>query len=105
MVVFRRGVGSHRVGHGLRLVAAMLGMDRPTTVVFVDGGTELLRAGAVEDPVELDYLTALSDLAGLHALRESLEGRVDLNPELDVTLVGVDELAEMMGECGAVVAF
>jgi sulfur relay (sulfurtransferase) DsrF/TusC family protein len=102
MVIFSRGEGSHRVEEGLRLVAAMLGMDQPTTVVFVDDGLGILREGVLEDPLLRDYLTTTSDLTGLYAL-DAPVGEMD--PELDVTPVTADELAEMMGECKAVVAY
>ncbi|NQT07716.1 hypothetical protein HQ586_01435 [Candidatus Bathyarchaeota archaeon] len=102
MVIFSRGEGSHRVEEGLRLVAAMLGMDQPTTVVFVDDGLGVLREGALTDPLMRDYLTTVSDLTGLYALEASM-GEID--PGLDVTHVTAGELAEMMGECKAVVAY
>jgi sulfur relay (sulfurtransferase) DsrF/TusC family protein len=102
MVIFSRGEDSHRVEEGLRLVAAMLGMDQPTTVVFVDDGMGVLREGALTDPLMRDYLTTVSDLTGLYALEASM-GEIDLG--LDVTSVTADELAGMMRECKAVVAY
>ena len=102
MVIFSRGEGSHRVEEGLRLVAAMLGMDQPTTVVFVDDGMGILREGALTDALMSDYLTTVSDLAGLYALDASM---VEIDPGLDVTSVTSDELAGMMVECKAVVAY
>ena len=104
MVIFSRGEGSHRVEEGLRLVAAMLGMDQPTTVVFVDDGMGILREGALTDELMRDYLTTVSDLTGLYALDASLD-ESEINPALDVTPVTADELAGMMVECKAVVAY
>ncbi len=104
MVIFSRGEGSHRVEEGLRLVAAMLGMDQPTTVVFVDDGMGILREGALTDELMRDYLTTVSDLTGLYALDASLD-ESEINPALDVTPVTADELARMMVECKAVVAY
>jgi len=104
MVIFSRGEGSHRVEEGLRLVAAMLGMDQPTTVVFVDDGMGILREGALTDELMRDYLTTASDLTGLYALDASLD-ESEINPALDVTPVTADELAGMMGECKAVVTY
>jgi sulfur relay (sulfurtransferase) DsrF/TusC family protein len=101
-MIFSRGEDSHRVEEGLRLVAAMLGMDQPTTVVFVDDGMGVLREGALTDPLMRDYLTTVSDLTGLYALEASM-GEIDLG--LDVTSVTADELAGMMRECKAVVAY
>ena len=102
MVIFSRGEGSHRVEEGLRLVAAMLGMDQPTNVVFVDDGLGILREGALEDPLLRDYLTTTSDLAGLYALDAPVD---EMDPELDVTSVTADELAEMVGGSKTVVAY
>ncbi|MBA7616530.1 hypothetical protein ES703_23826 [subsurface metagenome] len=102
MVIFSRGEGSHRVEEGLRLVAAMLGMDQPTIVVFVDDGMGILREGALTDALMRDYLTTVSDLTGLYALDASMD---EVAPALDVTPVTADELAGMMVECKAVVAY
>lgn len=104
MVIFSRGEDSHRVEEGLRLVAAMLGMDQPTTVVFVDDGRGILREDALTDELMRDYLTTVSDLAGLYALDASM-GEGEMDPALDVTHVTADELAGMMVECKAVVAY
>ncbi len=101
-MIFSRGEDSHRVEEGLRLVAAMLGMDQPTIVVFVDDGMGILREGALTDALMRDYLTTVSDLAGLYALEASMD---EVAPELDVTPVTADELAGMMVECKAVVAY
>ena len=104
MVIFSRGEGSHRVKEGLRLVAAMLGMDQPPIIVFVDDGMGILREGALTDALMRDYLTTVSDLAGLYALDVSMD-ESEINPTLDVTPVTADELAGMMVECKAVVAY
>jgi sulfur relay (sulfurtransferase) DsrF/TusC family protein len=104
MVIFSRGEDSHRVEEGLRLVAAMLGMDQPTTVVFVDDGRGILREDALTDELMRDYLTTVSDLAGLYALDAAM-GEGEMDPALDVTHVTADELAGMMVECKAVVAY
>lgn len=102
MVIFSRGEGSHRVEEGLRLVAAMLGMGQPPIIVFVDDGMGILREGALTDALMKDYLTTASDMAGLYALDASMG---EMDPGLDVTPVTADELAGMMGECKAVVAY
>lgn len=98
-----------RVVEGLRLCAAMLGMDQSLTIVFADGGVRCLRPGTFEDPVMKDYLNASSDLAGIHVLEPSLGEQgmsaEDLDPDLDITLIDMEEFAEMMGDCKAVAAF
>ena len=103
-MIFSRGEGSHRVEEGLRLVAAMLGMDQPPIIVFVDDGVGVLKEGALKDALMRDYLTTASDLVGLIALEASMD-ESEVDPELDVTPVTADELAGMMGECKAVVAY
>jgi len=94
---------------GLRLVAAMLGMDYMPVVVFVDDGVECLRLGRLGDQVMRDYLKAAVDLAGIHVLSESLEARGlgvdDLDPGLEVTPVDLAWLADMVAEVDTTVAF
>jgi sulfur relay (sulfurtransferase) DsrF/TusC family protein len=94
---------------GLRLSVAMLGMDEPPLIVFLDSGVECLRPGVFEDPVMLDYLRASADLAGIHVLEESLREMGlavgDLDPSWRVEAVNLDGLVEMMGDCRSVVAF
>ena len=102
MVIFSRGWDDSKAGEGLRLVAAMLGMDQPPIVVFMDDGLSILEEGALEDPLMNDYLTTSSDLVGFYAI-ETPSGVID--PELDVTDLTTDELAEMVGGCKAVVAY
>jgi len=102
MVVFSRGVEDSRVEEGLRLVAAMLGMDQPPAVVFMDEGLGILTEGALEDPLTREYLTTASDMAGFYAIDAT---SVEVDPGLDVTPLTIDELAKMMEECKAVVAY
>ncbi len=94
---------------GLRLASAMLGMDYLPVVVFVDEGVGCLLPGAIEDLVLADYLKAAADLAGVHALSESLEvlglGVDDLDPGLDVTPVDLVWLADMVADIDSTVAF
>lgn len=110
MIVIKSGPDSApRVSEGLRLSAAMLGYDQMPVIVFVDDGVECLRKGAFEDPTMVDYLQASSDLAGVHALSESLEARDieigDLDRNLEVKLLDLDGLAGMMSECRAVATY
>jgi sulfur relay (sulfurtransferase) DsrF/TusC family protein len=110
MVVIRHGPRQiFRVIEGLRLSVAMLGMDEPPLIVFLDGGVECLRPGVFEDPVMLDYLRASADLAGIQVLEESLKEVgftvADLDPSLGLEAIDLERLVEMMGECKSVVAF
>lgn len=110
MFVFKSGPGEgSRVEEGLRLSAAMLGMDRLPVLVFVDDGVECLRPGAFRDEDLWDYLKASADLAGVHVLFESLIERGlkigDLDPRLEATPVDMSRLAEMAAENDLVAAF
>ena len=102
MVIFSRGWDDSKAGEGLRLVAAMLGMDQPPIVVFVDNGLSILEEGSLENPLMNDYLTTSSDLVGFYAVGEPSRG---IDPELEVTQLTADELADMVRECKAVVAY
>ncbi|RLI09320.1 hypothetical protein DRO42_04495 [Candidatus Bathyarchaeota archaeon] len=97
-----------RIGGALRLAAAMLGMDYPPVLVFLDEGVNCLRPGAL-DPGLWDYLKASADLADVHVLSESLEERGlgvdDLDPRLGATPIDMDGLAEMAEEVEVTVAF
>jgi len=110
MVIVKSGLGNgSRVEEGLRLAAAMLGMDSLPVLIFVDRGVECLRPGAFSDPGLRDYLKAAADLAGVHVLSESLEERglevSDLDPRLGATPVDLFQLAEMAAEVDVVAAF
>ena len=98
-----------KVEEGLRLSAAMLGMDYLPVLVFVDDGVGCLRPGAFNDSSLWDYLKAAADLAGVHVLSESLEVRglgVDnLEPSLGATPVDLVRLAEMTAESYVIAAF
>ncbi|MFQ6052615.1 MAG: DsrE family protein, partial [Candidatus Bathyarchaeia archaeon] len=103
MLIVKSGPGARsRVEEALRLSAAMLGMDYPPVLVFVDDGVECLRPGAFSDPDLWDYLRTSADLAGVHVLSESLEERglafSDLDLRLGATAVDTARLAEMAAE-------
>ena len=109
MLIVKSGPGEgSRVKEGLRLSAAMLGMDRPPVLVFIDKGVECLRPGAFSDRVMWDYLKASADLAGVYVLSESLRERGldvgDLDSRLEATPVGMLRLAEMAADSDVVVA-
>jgi len=68
-----------------------------------------LKPGAVPLQSLWEYLKTTADLAGIHALKESLEDHGiapdDLDPQLAVKLVGLDELAEKMANYRVVAIF
>lgn len=110
MIVIKSGPeDGSGVVEGLRLSAAMVGMDRLPVVVFLDKGVECLRPGAFTDPNNWDVLQAVSDLTGIHVLSESLELHglhVDeLEQSLSLAPVDLDGLVEMMAECRLVATF
>ncbi|HUS78755.1 MAG TPA: DsrE family protein [Patescibacteria group bacterium] len=110
MIVIRSGPERlARVAEGLRLSAAMLGMDSAPVIVFLDDGVECLRRGTFTDPTILEYLLVASDMAGIHALSDSVSERGvtdgDLEPEVKMFRVNVDWIASEMAECGSVVTF
>jgi len=109
MIAVKSGPGAvSRIGGALRLAAAMLGMDYPPVLVFLDEGVNCLRPGALDLGL-WDYLKASADLADVHVLSESLEERGlgidDLDSRLGVTPIDMDGLAEMTGEVEVAVAF
>ena len=110
MLIIKRGPeDGAKVEEGLRLSAAMLGMDYPPVLVFVDDGVECLRPGAFRDSRLWDYLKAAADLAGAHVLSESLEGRGlgvdDPDPRLGATPVDLARFAEMTAKSDVIAAF
>lgn len=96
------GDGS-KAAEGLRLAAAMIGMDMLPTLILLGGGVDLLRPGGVEGEL-LDYLKAVASLAGVKALRDSLGAGGALIQELGVEVIDIEELADLIRECDSAVA-
>lgn len=109
LIMRKRLIPGARVEEGLRLSAAMLGMDYPPLLVFADDGVEILMPEALYKNSLRDYLDVMSQMAGLYVLEESLADRGytmrDLEPTLDVTLIGFDELAEMAKKCSVITSY
>lgn len=110
MIIIRSGPEAESgVVEGLRLSAAMVGMDRLPVIVFLDDGVECLRPGAFNDSAIRDFFQAVVDLAGIYVLSESLELRGLQEDELKLGLrampVDLDGLAEMVAECRSVATF
>lgn len=103
LIIIKSSLGEgSQAAEGLRLAAAMLGMDVIPTLIFLDRGVDLLLPGGVEGDL-LDYLKAISSLAGVKALRESL-GSMALNQELGVEAIDMDRLIDLILECESVIA-
>ena len=94
-----------RVREAFRLAAAMLGFDEPLTIAFIDDGVRCLHPQAFSDPTIQDYLQAVADLAGVHAVSSSKESGGDLDTSLGATLIDTDELVTMMKDYAAVASF
>jgi sulfur relay (sulfurtransferase) DsrF/TusC family protein len=98
-----------RVEEGLRLSAAMLGMDYFPKVVFLDNGVEILLPDALYKNNLKDYLRVMSEMVGIYVLEESLCERElnvdDLEQEIDVTIVNTNELGELAKRCTVITSF
>lgn len=110
MIIMRkRLIPGSRAEEGLRLSAAMLGMDYMPNMVFVDDGVEILLPDALYKNNLKDYLTVMSDMAGVYVLKESLEWKElkaeDLDTDIDITFIDFNELAEMSKRCSIVTSF
>ena len=109
LIMRKRLIPGGRVEEGLRLSAAMLGMDYFPIVVFVDNGVEILLPDALYKNSLKDYLMVMSDLAGVYVLEESLYEREltldNLEPSIEATVISSDELAEMAKKCNVITSF
>lgn len=109
LIMRKRLIPGSRTEEGLRLSAAMLGMDYMPNMVFVDDGVEILLPDALYKNNLKDYLKVVSDMAGVFVLKKSLERkelkRGDLEEDIDITLIDFNELAEMTKRCSIVTSF
>ncbi len=109
LIMRKRLFPGSRVEEGLRLSAAMLGMDACPYLVFLDNGVEVLLPDALYKNSLRDYLRVMSDLAEVYVLKESLDERGlrvdDLDREIEVTPIDMGELAEMTKRCSVVTTF
>ena len=109
LIMRKRLIPGSRVEEGLRLSAAMMGMDYMPIMVFVDNGVEILLPDSLYKNNLKDYLMVVSDMAGVYVLEESLFEREltlgDLEPGIDITVIDVDELAEMAKKCTIITSF
>jgi sulfur relay (sulfurtransferase) DsrF/TusC family protein len=109
LIMRKRLIPGARVEEGLRFSAAMLGMDYPPYLVFVDNGVLILLPEALYKNSLKDYLKVMLDLAGVYVLKESLRERgltqKDLEPSIDVTVIDFEELAEMAKKCSIITSY
>jgi sulfur relay (sulfurtransferase) DsrF/TusC family protein len=109
LIMRKRIIPGGRVEEGLRLSAAMLGMDYLPNLVFVDNGVEILLPNALYKSNLKDYLKVMSDLAGLYVLKKSLDERgltpYDLEQSVTATVIDSNELLEMAKKCKIITSF
>ncbi len=109
LIMRKRLIPGSRVEEGLRLSAAMLGMDYMPNVVFVDNGVEILLPDALYKNNLKDYLVVMSEMAGVYVLEESLFEREltldDLEQSINATVIDQDEFAEMARKCTIITSF
>jgi sulfur relay (sulfurtransferase) DsrF/TusC family protein len=109
LIMRKRLIPGSRVEEGLRLSAAMLGMDYMPNVVFVDNGVEILLPDALYKNNLKDYLVVMSEMAGVYVLEESLFEREltldDLEPSINATVIDSNEFAEKAKKCTIITSF
>jgi sulfur relay (sulfurtransferase) DsrF/TusC family protein len=106
MILVRSGPEeTGRVEEALRLAAAMLGFDEPPTIVFILDGVRCLHLEAFSDPTLQDYLQAVADLVGVHAVSSSRDFLDDLDSAFSPTLIDLNELATLMKDHAAVASY
>lgn len=109
LIMRKRLIPGSRVEEGLRLSAAMMGMDYMPVMVFADNGVEILLPDSLYKNNLKDYLMVVSDMAGVYALEESLIAHEltleDLEPSVEVTVIDAEELAEMAKECTIITSY
>ncbi len=98
-----------RFWEGLRLSAAFVGMDHIPMIVFMDDAVRGLLPGALPLRQLWEYLKTTADLAGIYVLDIDMEEAhfklKDLDPELNVKMITLDELAERVSENRVVAIF
>ena len=98
-----------RFWEGLRLSAAFVGMDHIPLIVFMDAAVPGLVHEALPLRQMWDYLKTTSDLAGIHVLDSDMDERgmrlEDLDPNLNIKMISLDELAERLAENKVVAIF
>jgi sulfur relay (sulfurtransferase) DsrF/TusC family protein len=109
LIMRKRLFPGTRGEEGLRISAAMLGMDMMPKVVFLDNGVEILLPDALYKNNLKDYLEVMSTLVGVFVVQESLAMRGltmdDLEPSINATSIKIDELTEMIKKCRIITSF
>ena len=100
--------GISRVLEALRIAVAMIGMDMMPTLLFCCNGVHCLLRGETGSEKFRGYLGAAADLAGIHVLSSSLEGRglrpSDLEDSLAPRIISSEEASRLISESDLVFA-
>ncbi len=98
-----------RFWEGLRLSAAFVGMDHIPLIVFMDDAVHGLLPNALPLRQLWEYLKATADLAGIYVLDTGMDEvhltLADLDPQLNVKMITIEELAERLAENKVVAIF
>ena len=113
MVIKSPPYGTLRAAEGFRIATAMIAMDILPQLLFIDDGVYCLIKDQRPETVGLDShherLKTLADLAGLHAVKESLVKRklelADLDENFQVKIITLDEATELLIENETVITF
>ena len=105
--------GSLRVTEGFRLATAMIAMDVLPQLLFIDNGVYcLIKNQKVETAGLESYherLKTLSDLVGLHIVKESMMERnlevTNLDESFQVKMITLDEATELFIENETIITF
>jgi len=105
--------GSLRATEGFRVATAMIAMDVLPQLLFIDDGVYCLIKDQRPETVSLDSyqerLRTLADLAGLHALKDSMIERglesTDLDKNFQAKIIALDEATELFIENETVITF
>jgi len=105
--------GTLRAAEGFRIATAMIAMDVLPQLLFIDDGVYCLIKDQRPETAGLDSyherLRTLADLAGLHAVKESMVERklefIELDKDFNVKIITLDEATELFIENEAVITF
>lgn len=105
--------GSGRAAEGLRVATAMIAMDVLPQILFVDDGVYCLLGNQKPEAEELtsigERVRTLVDLVGIHTVSDSMVKRKlkpdDLDPNYNVRILSLGEVAKLISENDASITF
>jgi sulfur relay (sulfurtransferase) DsrF/TusC family protein len=109
LIIHKKPIPENRFEEGLRLSAALLGMDHIPILVFLDDGVECLLPDTLYKNSLKDYLRAVLDLAGVYVIKESLLTKGLSEKELEhlgnVAFLSFHELIDLIKKCKVITSF